>query len=507
MTVRKIGRRFFLAGAGGAWLAIPTLSSLTAGKAAAQDTPPRRMVAIQTPHGGVWQDDAFPGEDQASTPMEHPLHTVRRGDLSSTLQGGDRVISPALRAPASTLSEALVAKMNLMRGLDVPFYFGHGRHILGNYGDLSNNHDEPTPEQLTADQVMAHAPSFYSETPRRRTLYFGHEALAIEYRDRSRGAAGGFRSSEEASPRSIFDAVYVPPAAGVQRRAPIEAVHASFARLRSGASSAGGRLGAADRERLNQYMDHLSDIQASLNAGVGSLCDDVRRPDGLDYLAAYQRSSCQIINDVIVAAFMCDSSRIAVIGTFDEFVDGMDSAGGYHEVAHAANGQGDIGLVTRLRGLIRDSNIGFFQQAFLDLVTKLDSLNEGGGTMLDNSLVWWAHESGASSHDSDSIPILSAGSAGGTMHTGRYFDFRERGSSPFPEGQRRFANVGRARGACFFQWTTSYLDAFGIPRSEWEAEGRRAFSAMAPNPNWYTMQYDQDAMDASCSAPLPGLLV
>lgn len=508
MSVRKIGRRFFLAGAGGAWLAIPALTSLSR-RAEAQEDVPKRMVAMQTPHGGVWQEDMFPGEDMASMEMEHPLHTVRRGPLTSTEQGAERIITPALRAPSSTLSAALVGKMNLLRGLDVPFYYGHARHMLGNYGGLSNNHNEPTPEQLTADQVMAYSPGFYAETPRRRTLYFGYHAMAIEYRDRSRGAAGGFRSSEEASPSSIFDAVYVPPTMGETRRPPIDAVHASFARLQSAASPAGARLGAADRERLSQYMDHLSDIQASLEAGVGSLCNDVSRPDGLGGVSGrYQRSSSGIINDIILAAFMCDSSRIAVIGTNQEFVDGMDSAGGYHEVAHAANGiGGDAGRLMRLGGLMRDNNIGFFRHGFLDLVSKLDSLSEGSGTMLDNSLVWWAHEAGASTHQGDSIPVLSAGSAGGTMHTGRYFDFRERGTSPVNESQRRFSNIGRSRGACFFQWTTSYLDAFGIPRDQWQVGGRRAFSAMSPNPNWNNMRYDQNAMDASCDAPLPGLMV
>ena len=505
MTVRKIGRRFFLAGAGGAWLSIPALSSLTSDKALAQDDPPRRMVAMQTAHGGVWQEDIFPNESQASMTMDHPLHTVRRGPLSSMEQGGDRIISPALRAPASSLSESLVGKMNLMRGLDVPFYYGHARHVMGNYGGLSNNHNQTTPEQRTADQVIAYASNFYPETPRRRSLYFGYHNLSVEYRDRSRGAAGGYRSVEEASPGSIFDAVFVQPDdAGTERPPPIDAVHASYARLQSGASSAGARLGAADRERLSQYMDHLSDIQASLDAGVGSLCGDARRPDGLGGAGGlYQPRNCGIVNDIIVAAFMCDSSRVAVIGTNQEFAN-MGSAG-YHEVAHAANSLN--GNPAQLGGLMRDNNIGFFRQGFLDLVSKLDSLGEGGATMLDNSLVWWAHEAGASTHQGDSIPVLSAGSAGGAMHTGRYFDFRERESNPFREAQRRFSNLGRSRGACFFQWTTSYLDAFDIPRNEWQVDGRKAFSGMAPNPNWNGIRYDQNAMDASCDAALPGLLV
>ena len=130
MTVRKIGRRFFLLGAGGFALSIPALPSLLRGSHAKAQPPagPKRMVAIMSEHGGVWQEHMFPDASLADESFEH-LHTCHHGALTSRMDGSDRVVSDVLRAPGDRLTETLVQKMNVIRGLDVPFYYGHARHV------------------------------------------------------------------------------------------------------------------------------------------------------------------------------------------------------------------------------------------------------------------------------------------------------------------------------------------------------------------------------------------
>lgn len=513
MPVRKIGRRWMLLG-GGAALLVPALPSLLprGSRGQAQDTePPRRMVVMMSEHGGIWQPFMYPDEAEASETFSHPLHPCHRGALTSRTEGGERVMTELLRAPEAAFTASIASKMNLLRGLDVPFYYGHGRHLLGNYGDMSNNHDEVTPEQQTADVVMAYSDAVYPTPPRRRLMNFGFDALSVELRDRMVGPSGGFQPVEEVSVQSIWDSVYVPPMDGeTPRPAPIDAVYESYRRLESGAFGAGARLGRADRQRLTQYMDRLSDLRAAVSAMPGAMCSDVmpiaELPGRWD--SRYGPESASVIHDVIVAAFMCDSSRVAVIRTTHPFSDAMESDGGYHEVAHNAAGGGgsvtDEGTLRRLHGLLLDGNRTFFRDGFLDLVGKLDAVSDGEGTMLDHSLVWWAQEAGSVTHNGDSIPVVTAGSAGGRLAVGQYYDLRDRRAEAVRGGQ--FGNEGRRRGACFFQWTTTYLDAFGVPRSEWQVPERRAFSAMGPNHTWMAMQYDLGALDASCDSALPLLL-
>lgn len=516
MTVRKFGRRWMLMG-GGAAIAIPALPSLfpRGHHAAAQGIPaPKRMVVFTTEHGAVFTRDMFPAESAASEVVPHPLHTTHVGDLPSRVEGGDRIISNILRASSDVLTESLVGKMNVLRGLDVPFHAGHVRHLLGNHGRMSNDGDHFEGDRETADQVLART-TLYEGTPRRRFMYFANRGLSIELVDPIAGPAGGVRPAEEVGARAIFDSIYVdtnPDPGMEEREPPINAVFESYSRLHSGAFGAGARLGSEDRRRLTRYMDRLNDIRSAFSSGIGLQCGDVTDANrGLypseAYASMYTRETFEVIHDIIQAGFMCDSSRLAVIRMDAPWLDNMAADGGYHEVAHAAAGLENAPRVERLAGLLRDEKQAFFERTFLDLVGRLDSIPDGDGTMLDNTLVWWGQEAGPKTHYGDNIPIVTAGSLGGRFNTGRYFDFRNRDVNPwrFPEFNV-LSNVGRQPGVSLFQWTTTWLDAFDVPRNAWQVEGRSSFTDYIPldeDPFW---RWDQDAMDRTCESPLPGLL-
>ncbi|MEO0324075.1 MAG: DUF1552 domain-containing protein, partial [Myxococcota bacterium] len=407
MTVRKFGRRWMLVG-GGAAIAIPALPSLfpRGHRAAAQGVAaPRRMVVFTTEHGGIWAPSMYPDESTASETVPHPLHTTHAGPLQSRVEGGDRVISDVLRASSDVLTESLVGKMNVLRGLDVPFHSGHARHLLGNYGRMSNDGDEFEENRETADQVLART-SLYEGTPRRRFMNFGGRGLSIELVDPAAGPAGGVRPAEEVGAQAIFDSVYVdvePDGGGEpERPAPINAVFDSYQRLHSGAFGAGARLGAADRRRLTRYMDRLNDIRASLSSSVGLQCSDVSARNDLPrdaYASMYTPENARAINEIILAGFMCDSSRLAVVRVDHPWTDAMESDGGYHEVAH--NAASLDGRAERLHDLLVQGKRNWFAQAFMEFVGRLDAIPEGEGTMLDNTLVWWGQEAGPTTHHGD----------------------------------------------------------------------------------------------------------
>ena len=517
MTVRKFGRRWMLMG-GGAAIAIPALPSLLprGHRAAAQGIPaPRRMVVFTTEHGGIWAPSMYPDQSMASETVPHPLHTTHAGPLTSRVEGGDRVISDVLRAPSDVLTESLVGKMNILRGLDVPFHSGHARHLLGNYGRMSNDGDEFEENRETADQVLART-TLYAGTPRRRFMNFGSRGLSIELIDPSAGPAGGVRPAEEVGMQAIWNSVYVdvapPDGSEPERPDPINAVFDSYQRLQSGAFGAGARLGAQDRQRLNRYMDRLNDIRAALSSSVGVQCSELSDRSGLPrdaYASMYTPDNAIAINDIIMAGFMCDSSRLAVVRVDNPWTDAMESDGGYHEVAHNAASL-ESGTPERLHGLLVEGKRNWFAQAFMQLISRLDTIPEGEGTMLDNTLVWWGQEAGPVTHHGDNIPIITFGSAGGRFNTGRYFDFRNRDVDPlvpmYASEAERNSNQQRRVGVSLFQWTTTDLDAFDVPRRAWQLPGRSAFTGTIPLQPWYYYQYDQGAMDRSCESPLPGLL-
>jgi hypothetical protein len=63
---------------------------------------------------------------------------------------------------------------------------------------------------------------------------------------------------------------------------------------------------------------------------------------------------------------------------------------------------------------------GYYAQKFANLVKYLDSMGEGDGTVLDNSVAIWMNEmSDGNAHNLNNSPIVQAGSGGGYFKTGQ----------------------------------------------------------------------------------------
>ena len=62
----------------------------------------------------------------------------------------------------------------------------------------------------------------------------------------------------------------------------------------------------------------------------------------------------------------------------------------------------------------------------------LDSVPEGNGTLLDNTLVMWGNElRDGTRHRVNSLPLLLAGGAGGAIEMGRYLTYNSASLNDF----------------------------------------------------------------------------
>lgn len=468
-------RRAFLRGAGFS-LALPFLPSLVSPRSvkAAPPPTPRRFVALCTHHGGIWGANMFPAQSTLAEKSTYAGHEIRRGALAARVEGDDAVLSPVLTAKASDLTPALIAKMNVLRGLDIPFYIGHhtGGH-LGNYARNDGNGGDGKVVQAsprpTIDQVMAWSKSFYPDlaSVRERSMVIGRR---VSY-GFSNPAAGTGSVDEMASVWSsleLFNRIFVPGEDPGTARPPIvDRVLADYKRLRS----SDRRLSSADRIRLDDHVERLNELQRRLNAKVS--CGDVPKPTqdsqslshqaGFDFDPAAQAQAYDLLNDVIVAAFLCGTSRIAVVNASHHF---SEFKGDWHQdIAHKAHlpsaGQ---------QGTIAAAHQRFFANVFVDLIKKLDVDDGTGATLLDGSLVAWTQESGAYTHESQSIPVITAGGAGGSLRTGSYCDYRNLGRV-FDDGGFEGSTEVTHAGLCWNQWLGTALQAMGLSRSEYERDG------------------------------------
>jgi Protein of unknown function (DUF1552) len=482
MKTILVSRRQVLRGAGGFTLGLPFLASIATPRGAlGQAMPVRRprFVAFTTEHGGINGANMYPEPAQLTSSTElFAGHSAGHGPLVRKLAGPDAVLSPVLRAPAELLSERLVRKMNVVRGLDIPFYIAHhsGGH-LGNYARNDGNGADGKMLQMspipTIDQVLGWSPSFYGDLAgiKERVLVAGTRGgLSWNWSNPMARTGTVQEVRPEVSSSTLFNRIFVPPATpGPEPRKPVvDRVMESYRRLRDG----NRRLSTADRQRLDDHLARLGELERRLRVsstrppscgGVARPGEDARSffPSETDPVRA--RRKAQLYNEVIAAAFMCGTSRIAVHGIPEHF---SSFVGDWHQdIAHKHTMPGpQQTLVDALRLA--------FQASILDLAARLDIEEGPGFTYLDNSLLQWSQESGQYTHDSPSIPVITFGGAGGFFNTGLFVDYRNQ----TPAGRLiYYGEFKEYTGLTYSRWLGTVLQAMGLPRSEYERDGQRGY--------------------------------
>ncbi|HZH03538.1 MAG TPA: DUF1552 domain-containing protein [Myxococcaceae bacterium] len=476
--VRRSTRRQLLRGAGGFTLALPVLPSLLTPREAraAETRGPIHLVQFQSDHGGAAGANMFPADQTLTDTLSYGGHLVRRGALRPARSAGKASLSPILTADEGVLTDKLAAKINVIRGLDVPFYIAHNTGLyLGNYAANDGNGSDGIVVQKqsrpTIDQLLAWSRSFYggAETIRERFMHIGEggrRGLSWTYSN-PQARTGEIQPTGAAwSATEWFNRIFVPNAP-VDARAPVvDRVLQDYLRLRNG----NRRLSTPDRHRLDDYMQRLSEIERRLKVRVS--CGGVQAPakDSFELMRqpsfyvdlAMQAEAQSLVNDVIVAAFICGTSRIAVVQQLGHM---SDFKGDWHQdIAHKH-------WYPAEQQIMVDAYRAFFEKAFLDLANKLEAVTDATGrTLLDQSLVTWSHECGWWTHESQSIPVVAAGSAGGFLKTGQYCDYRNLNRVANPGGYMGGTEVTWS-GLIYNQWLGTVMQAMGMPKSEYERDG------------------------------------
>ena len=128
------------------------------------------------------------------------------------------------------------------------------------------------------------------------------------------------------------------------------------------------------------------------------------------------RDHMRLMCDILALAFQTDKTRIATLllcrdisGLFYPFLDVKLA---HHLASHEDTGEAFMRINQ------------FYVSQYVYLIDKLAAMPEGESTVLDNScLVFMSNMWSGSNHDSTKVPVLTAGTLGGTLDTGRVLDY------------------------------------------------------------------------------------
>jgi Protein of unknown function (DUF1552) len=465
-------RRQILRGACGAALALPFLPSLLSKEALAKAPQrPPRLLWLTSGHGGAFESSMFP--KSPLTMMANANHQVAAGPLTATVQGATKSVSPILSAPASEFSDKLLGKMNVLRGLDIPFYIAHhtGGH-LGNYarndGNGNDGKDVQATPRPTIDQLIGWSPSFYPNLSsiKQRVMAMGPVPLSWTWSNPAAKTGTIDVQKGATSSRQLFSSIFV--SSTKPTRAPIvDQVLSQYKSLRNG----NARLSSDDRQRLDDHIAHLNELERKVNATAN--CGSVTAPtDDAERHQTLQLSDglawANLFVDVAVAAFVCGTSRIGVLGCgYYQFENALGQfAGDWHQdVAHQWNS------APAQQRLVAEYQ-SFFANIMLKAAAKLDGIANGsGGTLLDDTLLVWTQESGVETHGSYSIPVVTFGSAAGAFKTGLSCDYRKLNDpvAKVDPGNGEPTSLG----LLYNRWLATVCQGMGLSPAEFELWGHK----------------------------------
>jgi hypothetical protein len=180
------------------------------------------------------------------------------------------------------------------------------------------------------------------------------------------------------------------------------------------------KASGSDRAKIDEYATSVREVEqrlAKLNntareeAGISSKVLEQRPADGL---STQLNDHARLMADIVALAFQTDRTRIATMlltnnlsGQVYPFLGLRDD---HHSFSHNWQGK-EFASITR-----------FWVEQYAYLLRKLDSMQEGNGTVLDNCCIMLANEQWTA-HNAPKVPLLVAGGLGGTLKTGRSLDY------------------------------------------------------------------------------------
>lgn len=426
------GRRAFLRGLGGALIALPLLES-THGKAwaAGNGMEAKRFIVVFR-HGGT-----------ATNVQRYDINKLGdRLDGNGPEQGHD-LWTP--KDPGETLVlntihsilEPVKSKLLVLSGVDnaagviqSPYL---GDHRWANSTILTS----AKATELSADDITSEGPSIDQYLAKRlatkNTVPFSSVNVMVDGHQYGTPffTAARQRVSSETNPGRAFD-TYLggvtpgkPDPALVKRRQMGVSV---LDGVMDGYKQLSPKLSSQDRQVVDAHLTGLSELEKRVSALGTITCT----PPTIDHKIqdSDQEHVGPLMVDIILAALRCGLTQVATLELADIVTPWLPTPFGPvafdigHSLHHVASDCGRQGTAYAKQKewldemtINRQWCLGLFKR----LLDGLDAIPEGNGTMLDNSLMLYTSEfSNGSFHSVNDMPLLLAGSAGGTFRTGRH---------------------------------------------------------------------------------------
>lgn len=198
-------------------------------------------------------------------------------------------------------------------------------------------------------------------------------------------------------------------------------------RVKSRAEELSRRIGSTDKAKLDEYLTSVREVERRVEGMRKSKLDADDAAKARNTVAATMerpanglpedlRDHARLMCDIIAIAFQTDKTRVASL------MISRDLSAMYYPFLNVKEGHHAASHNNLSDGYERIAR--FHVEQFAYLASKLDSMKEGTGTVLDNTcLMFLSNMWIGRKHDNSRLPLVLAGGLGGTLRTGRTLSY------------------------------------------------------------------------------------
>jgi hypothetical protein len=227
----------------------------------------------------------------------------------------------------------------------------------------------------------------------------------------------------EAHPRLVFEQLFGEGGSKADRQATLRRRASLLDFVKDDIGRLGSTLGAADRSRVNEYLEAVRDVEQRIQKAERDVANnpmpDLDRPVGVP--ASYA-DHARLMFDLQILAMQGDVTRVMTFQlareTSTRSYPEIGVPDPHHPLSHHGNDPAKIARMARINAM----HVGLFA----DFLGKLAKTKEGNGSLLDNSLYLYGSGMGNPNlHDHTNLPIIVAGGAAGGMKGNRHIRFEK----------------------------------------------------------------------------------
>jgi hypothetical protein len=412
ITRKHLSRRTLLRGLGTA-VALPVLDAMMPAFAASSRLAPKaanRMVFVYVPNGIIM--DGWT-----------PLQTGRSYEFQRIMK------------PLEPFRERLLVMTGLTHNTGRALGDGPGDHARAAATYLTGVHPKKTAGgdislDISVDQVAAQAIGHHT---RFASLELGLEGgrqagncdsgYSCAYSNNISWRSATTPNPPEVNPRLAFERLFgdFDPSESAEARARRELYNKSILDfVTEDTRSLQSHLGSSDKRKLDEYLTAVREIEMRIERAEKHNkieMPEFEKPSGVPVEFA---EHSKLMFDLLAVALQTDSTRIATLmmareGSNRAYRE-INVSEGHHGLTHH---RGNEDWIERIRQINR-----YHCEQFAYFLQRLDSIQEGDGTLLDNSMVVYGSGiSDGNRHTHHDLPVAIAGRGTGKLRTGRHLLF------------------------------------------------------------------------------------